>query len=84
LRLINVKAYGAIGDGNANDRQAIQNAINAAQAERSGIVYFPPGTYLIGDGPGPDLIRFNEPMQFLGAGPFLSIITTNQSTKNIL
>jgi hypothetical protein len=79
----NVKAYGAIGDGVANDRQAIQDAINSAQAARLGIVYFPPGTYLIGDGPGPSLIRFSQPVQFLGAGPFLSIITTNQATKNI-
>src|SRR5688572_1284633 len=79
----NVKAYGAIGDGVANDRQAIQDAINAAQAARLGIVYFPPGTYLVGDAPGASLIRISEPVQFLGAGPFLSVITTNQATKNI-
>ena len=79
----NVKAYGAIGDGIANDRQPIQDAINAAQAARLGIVYFPPGTYLIADSPGPALIRFSEPVQFLGAGPLLSVITTNQPTKDI-
>jgi len=79
----NVRAYGAVGDGSANDRQPVQDAINAAEAARSGIVYFPPGTYLIGDAPGSDLLTFNRPMQFLGAGPFLSTLTTSQSGKNI-
>ena len=82
----NVKAFGAVGDGLADDRKKVQDAINAAEAAipSMGIVYFPPGTYLIGDVPGqPDLLTFNKPVQFLGAGPFLSIITTNQLTKNI-
>lgn len=80
----NVKAYGAVGDGVADDRKAIQITINAAEAARFGIVYFPPGTYLIGDNGGkPDLLTFTQPVQFLGAGPFLSVITTDQVTKNM-
>lgn len=45
----NVKdpAYGAVGDGVADDRVAIQAAITAANLV-GGIVYFPPGTYLVG------------------------------------
>lgn len=78
-----VKAFGAAGDGVANDRQAVQDAVNAAQGARSGIVYFPPGIYLLGDVPGNSLIRFSQPMQFLGAGPFLTVITTSQPTKNM-
>jgi Endopolygalacturonase len=43
----NVKSYGAIGDGKANDTPAIQSAIDAATAALGGIVYFPQGTYLL-------------------------------------
>ena len=39
---------------------------------------------MIGDNAGkPDLITFSQPVQFLGAGPFLSVITTDQVTKNM-
>jgi len=43
----NVKSYGAIGDGVADDGAAIQAACNAAAATDNvgGIVFFPPGTY---------------------------------------
>jgi len=78
-----VKAYGAVGDGVQDDRPAVQAAINAAEAGSSGIVYFPPGRFLIGDTAGNDLLRFNKPMQFLGAGPLLTTITTSQPSKNI-
>lgn len=37
----NVLAYGAVGDGEANDTAAIQRAINAAVANGGGTVYFP-------------------------------------------
>jgi hypothetical protein len=47
LRIFNVKDYGAIGDGVANDRMAVQNAINDASTAGGGIVYFPPGEYAI-------------------------------------
>jgi hypothetical protein len=47
LRIFNVKDYGAIGDGVANDRMAVQNAINDASTVGGGIVYFPPGEYAI-------------------------------------
>jgi hypothetical protein len=43
----NVAGYGAVGNGIANDRTAIQNAINAAEAAGGGIVYIGPGTYNI-------------------------------------
>jgi hypothetical protein len=80
----NVRAYGAVGDGITNDRAAIQSAIAAAEAGGFGIVYFPPGTYMVSaSGPKPDLLAFTQPVQFLGAGPFLSVITTDQPTKNM-
>jgi hypothetical protein len=45
----NVRDYGAIGDGVADDTAAIQAAINACSASgaRGGMVYLPVGTYLV-------------------------------------
>ncbi|MBK6900124.1 MAG: hypothetical protein IPH09_12980, partial [bacterium] len=46
--IYNVKAYGAIGNGIANDTAAIQAALTAAATAGGGEVYFPKGTYLCG------------------------------------
>src|SRR3989339_552443 len=43
--LINVKNYGATGNGSTNDATSIQNAIN--DCPTGGTVYFPNGTYLL-------------------------------------
>lgn len=40
-------AYGAAGDGVADDAAAIQAAVDAAAAAGGGVVWFPAGTYLI-------------------------------------
>jgi len=40
-------AYGAVGNGVADDTVACQAAINAAVAAGGGIVYFPPGWYAV-------------------------------------
>src|SRR5438034_870459 len=42
-----VKAYGAIGDGKADDTGAIRAAIAAADARGGGVVWFPRGTYRV-------------------------------------
>jgi hypothetical protein len=42
--IFNVKDYGAIGDGVANDTSSINSAITAAV--NGGIIFFPPGTYV--------------------------------------
>lgn len=44
---LSVKAYGAVGDGVADDSAAIQAAINTAAVTKS-IVFLPPGLYKIG------------------------------------
>lgn len=45
---LNVRDYGAVGDGKANDTAAIQKAINAAASGKT--IYAPTGTYLLGSG----------------------------------
>jgi polygalacturonase len=42
---INVRDFGAAGEGAPDDRAAIQAAINACVAAGGGVVYFPEGTY---------------------------------------
>lgn len=45
MRGINVKEFGAVGDGVADDTAAIQAAITNAKNANGGTVYFPAGTY---------------------------------------
>jgi hypothetical protein len=47
LPFLNVKEFGARGDGVTDDTAAIQTAINTAQSAGGGTVYFPAGQYLI-------------------------------------
>lgn len=49
---VNVKDYGATGDGTTNDTTAIQAAIDAVTS--GGVVYFPAGTYRIARTAGTD------------------------------
>lgn len=43
----NVKDYGALGNGVADDTAAVQSAINACSSAGGGEVFFPTGTYLL-------------------------------------
>jgi len=43
----NVKDYGALGNGSANDATAINAAIAQANTDGGGVVHFPRGTYLV-------------------------------------
>jgi Pectate lyase superfamily protein len=47
---LNVRDFGAMGDGYTDDAAAIQSAINQAVGAGGGVVFFPPGTFLIGSG----------------------------------
>lgn len=58
-----VKLYGAVGDGVADDTTAIANAI-AALPSTGGVIFFPPGTYRTSQHTIPD-----KPVRFVGSGP---------------
>lgn len=45
--ILNVRDYGATGDGSTNDTAAVQACLNAAMADGGSSVYFPPGTYMV-------------------------------------
>ncbi len=62
MKIYNVLAYGAKGDGATDDSEAIQAAIDAAEA--GGIVYFPAGIYLIGT----ELSWTADGVSLIGAG----------------
>ncbi len=47
--LINVKNFGAIGDGVSNDTSSIQSAIDYANSLGGGTVHFPSGVYRVKD-----------------------------------
>lgn len=47
LGAINVKMFGAVGDGVTDDRVAIQAALTAANAAGGGVVFLPTGTYIV-------------------------------------
>lgn len=73
ISVINVKdpTYGAVGNGVTDDTAAIQAAIDAASAAGGGIVFLPPGTYLL-----TDTITFYYPRVFLrGAGMWNTKLT---------
>lgn len=45
---INIKEFGAVGDGYTDDQSAIASAFSFIQTNNGGILYFPPGTYILG------------------------------------
>lgn len=45
---LNVRDYGAVGNGVTDDTAAIQDAIDAAAAAGGGTVFFPAGMYIVG------------------------------------
>jgi polygalacturonase len=44
---VNVKDFGAVGDGIADDFLAINRAVKYVADQGGGTVYYPPGTYRI-------------------------------------
>jgi hypothetical protein len=69
----NVKDYGAVGNGVADDTTAIASTIAAAVASAyGGTVFFPPGDYLVNSGTGFSISTAS--VLIMGAGPEASSI----------
>jgi len=77
---VNVKAFGAKGDGIATDTIPCQAAINFVKAAGGGVVYFPPGTYLIDQAL---TLTSGNGARFVGAGMGSTTITSTHGTANI-
>jgi hypothetical protein len=75
-QVYNVLAYGAVGDGVHNDTSAIQAAITAVPSN-GGIVYFPPGEYLV-----TDKITVKNGLVLAGSGDATSTILQTGANKD--
>lgn len=77
---ISVKDFGAVGDGVAIDTTAIQAAINRVKALGGGVVWFPPGTYLIDQAL---TLSSANGVSFIGAGLASTVIKSSHATANM-
>lgn len=77
---VSVKDWGAVGDGLVNDGAAIQAAVNRVLALGGGVVYFPPGTYLISSA---ITLTGGTSISFRGAGD-ASVIKNSSAGGNAL
>jgi hypothetical protein len=78
----NVKNYGATGNGTTSDKLAIATAMLAAIAVGGGIIFFPPGTYII-DSP---ITALGSNLTFQGAGEssIWKCASTNTGTNGMM
>jgi hypothetical protein len=58
-----VRAFGALGDGKADDTAAIQRAIDHTATTTQGVVFFPPGGYRI-----TDRLKLDRNVDLMGVG----------------
>jgi parallel beta-helix repeat protein len=76
LQTVNVKDYGAVGNGVTNDYTAFVNALSAVNASGGGAVIVPPGTYMIGQ---PLLLKGYENVNLVGSGIGATVLTKNNN-----
>lgn len=72
LGYVNVKDFGATGNGTADDTSAIQAAINTGNS-----VYFPKGNYKT-----TGLVTFRDAQRFLGEAEFDTLLSTPSGSSN--
>jgi hypothetical protein len=68
--------YGAVGDGSHDDTTTINNAISAANTAGGGIVYLPPGTYIVTG------IKLYSKVHLIGSGRESTIIKLKDNTSS--
>jgi len=66
--VVNVKDFGAVGDGVADDTAACQSAIDYVVAQGGGQVFFPFGTYLLNGSVGLDGIKHGIHIPYTSPG----------------
>jgi hypothetical protein len=78
----NVKDYGAVGNGSADDTAAIRSAVTAAEGAGGGTVFFPSGTYKL-TGAGGGAISLGDRIRLLGVGAGSSIRSAENPTSDL-
>ena len=85
--VLNVKDFGAVGDGRHDDEAAIQRAVNAALHSGPGTsVLLPTGTYLLADRTrrGPAQINIRDLRDFTLMGQKGSVLLTDAPTVTVI
>lgn len=86
--VVNVKSYGAVGDGVTDDTAAIQDAIDVVGDAGGGVVFFPEGTYIVSNS-NPSAVNWNgkraiwinqDDICLVGAGMGATIIKQKSSS----
>lgn len=75
-QVFNVRHFGAAGDGLRDDEAAINAAITACSTAGGGIVFFPAGTYLVGD-----TIALPSKVMLVGASREATVIKLKNNTN---
>lgn len=78
---VSVKDFGAVGDGLTDDTAAIQKAIARVKALGGGVVYFPPGIYLISAALA---LASATGVSLKGSGALTSVIKATSTSINAL
>lgn len=74
-----VREYGAVGDGQTDDSTAVAAAIASVENAGGGIVYFPPGVYVVGQ-----VAVTGNGVTILGAGAACSTLRANGATTPVV
>lgn len=72
-------AYGAVGDGVADDTAALTAAMSAVNAAGGGLLFFPQGTYRV-----TSAVTWPQGVNILGSGSDSTTITIDHATANLL